>query len=293
MSRARLVTMITERMAGSRHARVTGATMAYESAADEMVFVFGPFLVGLLATLIEPWAPLVIAAMLTVVFVGAFALHPSGRQISSAHRHDGSPASSPRELFRFRLLIVVIGMLGVGVFFGAMLTSLTAFMTDRGVPEQAGLLYGVMGIGSAVLALGVTLLPPRFTARWRWLVFSGILFTGTLLLLAVRDIPGMCLALAFMGIGIGPSLVTQYGLGAENSPAGRLATVMMMVGSAVIVGQSAGAALTGWLAEESGTTAALLVPTIAAVVVMASGVVNAMLSTTGVARSRPAPAPAG
>lgn len=278
LSRSRLVTMITERMPDSRHSRVIGSTMAYESAADETVFVFGPFLVGLLATLIAPWAPLVIAAGLTVVFVGAFALHPSGMRLSAARSGDGSALAPARELFRLRLLVVVAGMLGVGFFFGAMLTSLTSFMADRGAPEQAGLLYGVMGIGSAVLALGVALLPPRFTLRWRWLAFSGILFAGTLLLIAVRDVPGMSLALALMGIGIGPTLVTQYSFGAANSPVGRSATVMTMLGSAVILGQSAGAAITGWAADGPGTATALFMPTLAAAVVVAAGIANALLN---------------
>ena len=64
---------------------------------------------------------------------------------------------------------------GVGAFFGATLTSLTAFAQAHGDEAQAGLLYGLMGIGSAVLALGVLLLPRRFALRHRWLVFSAVL----------------------------------------------------------------------------------------------------------------------
>ncbi|MGB4136819.1 MAG: MFS transporter [Microbacterium sp.] len=278
MSRSRLVTMITERMPEGRHARVVGATMAYESAADETVFVFGPFLVGLLASLIAPWAPLAIGAGLTVVFVGAFALHPSGAHISAARQGDGAALGSARELFRAKLLVVALGMLGVGYFFGAMLTSLTSFMADRGHAEQAGLLYGVMGIGSAGLALGVTVLPARFTLRARWIAFSSILLAGTLLLPFVRDVPGMCLALALMGIGIGPTLVTQYSFGAAHSPAGRSATVMTMLGASIVVGQSLGAAVTGQIAEDIGTPMALAMPMVAAAVVVVSGILNAILN---------------
>ncbi len=78
LSRSRLVTIISDRMPEGRRAKTVSGTMAYESAADETVFVFGPFIVGILASAITPWAPLVGAAVLTVVFVGAFALHPSG-----------------------------------------------------------------------------------------------------------------------------------------------------------------------------------------------------------------------
>lgn len=278
LSRSRLVTIIGERMPESRRARTVSGTMAYESAADETVFVFGPFLVGILASAIAPWAPLVGAAVLTVLFVGAFALHPSGRHVSADRDAAGRAPSAVSDLFRPQLLIVVLGILGVGIFFGTMLTSLTSFMADRGAAEQAGLLYGVMGVGSAALALGVAWLPAAFSLRARWLVFSGILLAGTLLLGFV-DSPGtMMVALAIMGIGIGPTLVTQYSFGAARSPRGRSATVMTMLGSGVVVGQSLGAAVAGEIAESVGTSAALVLPMVAAAIAFAAGVANWFLS---------------
>lgn len=280
MSRSRLVTIIADRLPERLRARTVSGTMAYESAADETVFVFGPFLVGVLASVLAPWAPLVGAAMLTVLFVGAFALHPSGRVVSAHRGADGRAPSKASELFDIRILVVVLGILGVGIFFGTMLTSLTSFMADRGAPEQAGLLYGVMGVGSAILALGVAWLPARFTLRARWLVFSGILLAGSLLLLVVDAPTTMMVALAIMGIGIGPTLVTQYSLGAARSPLGRSATVMTMLGSGVVVGQSLGAAVAGELAESIGTGAALLLPIAAAAVAFVAGVVNWPLSST-------------
>ncbi|GGD79940.1 MFS transporter [Microbacterium murale] len=278
MSRSRLVTIISERMPEPVRARTLSGTMAYESAADETVFVFGPFIVGVLASLIAPWAPLVGAAVLTVLFVGAFALHPSGRHVSSHRDADGRAPSRVTELFRPELLVIVAGILGVGIFFGTMLTSLTSFMADRGVPEQAGLLYGVMGVGSAILALGVAWLPPRFSLRARWLVFSGTLLLGSLLLALVDTTAGMTAALAIMGIGIGPTLVTQFSFGAARSPLGRTATVMTMLGSGVIVGQSIGAAVAGEIAESAGTSSALLLPILAAVITFAAGILNWRLS---------------
>lgn len=280
LSRSRLVTMITERMPEAGRSRTISGTMAYESAADETVFVFGPFLVGILASAIAPWAPLVGAAALTVLFVGAFALHPSGRAVSRYRDADGRAPSAVSELFRPQLLIVVLGILGVGIFFGTMLTSLTAFMADRGASEQAGLLYGVMGVGSAALALGVAWLPARFSLRARWLTFAGILLAGSLLLPFVDSTASMMVALAIMGIGIGPTLVTQYSFGAARSPRGRSATVMTMLGSGVIVGQSLGAAVAGEIAESLGSSAALLLPIVAAGIAVAAAIANWWLSAT-------------
>ncbi|MFK4850902.1 MFS transporter [Microbacterium sp. ZW T6_19] len=284
MSRSRLVTIIVDRLPELTRQRTISGTMAYESAADETVFVFGPFLVGVLASVIAPWAPLAIAAVLIVIFVGAFGLHPSARAVSKHRNADGSAPSAVSELFRPQLLIVLIGTLGVGMFFGTMLTALTSFMADRGAAEQAGVLYGVMGVGSAILALGVAWLPPRFSMRARWLVFAGILLSGTLLLPFVDSPVSMMVALGIMGAGIGPTLVTQYSFGAARSPLGRSATVMTMLGSAIVVGQSLGAALTGQIAESVGTSSALVLPIIAAAVALAAGIVNWRLSAIRVRR---------
>ncbi|MEV7631058.1 MFS transporter [Microbacterium sp. NPDC089318] len=278
MSRSRLVTIIAERMPRTQRARTTSATMSYESAADETVFVFGPFLVGILASFVAPWAPIAIASALTLLFVGAFALHPTGRHVSVERGSDGRAPSAVSELFRPALLVVVIGIFGIGLFFGASLTALTSFMADRDAAEQAGLLYGVMGVGSAALALGVAWLPARFTLHARWLVFAGILVAGSALFAASATVTMMVIALALVGIGVGPTIVTQYSLGAARSPLGRSATVMTMLGSGVVVGQAIAAAVTGAVAEGAGTRVALVLPLLAATIVLIAGIANRVVS---------------
>ncbi|MFD5225242.1 MFS transporter [Microbacterium sp. NPDC058342] len=278
MSRSRLVTIIDDRMPQERRARTTSATMSYESAADETVFVFGPFLVGALASFIAPWAPIALASALTLLFVGAFALHPTGRHVSATRGADGAAPSSAAELFRPLVLVVVVGIFGVGLFFGSTLTALTSFMADLGAAEQAGLLYGVMGIGSAILALGVAWLPARFTLHARWLTFGVVLLGGSVLVATASSVGAMTVALAILGIGVGPTLVTLYSLGAARSPLGRSATVMTMLGSGVVVGQAAASAITGELAERAGTAPALLMPLIASAIVVVAAIANRLLT---------------
>lgn len=277
LSRSRLVGIIGRSFSRDRRDTVVGGTMAYESAADEIVFVFGPVIVGLLATTLNPAAPVIGAAVLALVFVSAFALHPTATV--GAPKGSAKPAQAPaRELFRPVLLTTVVGALGMGLFFGAMLTSLTAFMAERGAPEQAGLVYGAMGIGSAALALGVALFPARFTLPVRWLVFAGVLVAGAAVLPFVGSVAAITVCLLVIGVGIGPTLVTQYSLAVGRSPQGRSATVMTMLGSAVVVGQSAASALTGLLAEAAGAQAALVAPVVAAVIVLAAGVAHVPLA---------------
>ncbi|KTR05670.1 MFS transporter [Curtobacterium citreum] len=276
MSRTRLVAIIRQRMAPQRHERVLSGTMAYESAADETVFIVGPFLVGLLASAIAPWVAVAGAAALTLVFVTAFALHPTGRLVvGGAERETPAPAT---QLLRPRLVVVVLGILGVGLFFGSTLTSLTAFMEQHGESSQAGLLYGIMGIGSAALALGSAAFPRAFGVGWRWLAFGVVLLAGAVAFAAADSVGAVALVLGLMGIGIGPTLVAQYSLGSERSPVGRSATTMTILGSAVIVGQSVASAIVGEVAERAGTGAAMAFPAYAAALVVLAAVLNLVLA---------------
>lgn len=280
MSRSRLVSIAQHKLPRELRPRVINSTLAYESAADEVVFVFGPVIVGVLATVLGAWAPIVGAAVLTVVFVSAFAVHRTSPPARTTEQQQ-SELSPVSDLWRAPLVVTVIGIFTVGLFFGSMLTALTAFMQDRGIPEQAGLLYGVMGVGSALLAIGVTWFSPRFTLRYRWLVFSALLVVGGVLLQTVHDVPSMVLSLVVLGIGIGPLLVTLYGFGAARTPAGRSATVMTMLGSGVIVGQSLAAAATGIVAESVSTQASLALPLVSVTLGLVCGIVNWRLTPSG------------
>jgi MFS family permease len=276
MSRTRLVAIIRQRMAPDRRERVLSGTMAYESAADETVFIVGPFLVGVLASAIAPWVAGVERSVLTFVFVTAFALHPTGRlSLDAGDRPRPAPA---RELLRPRLVVVVVGILGIGFFFGSTLTALTAFTAEHGGSSRAGLLYGLMGIGSAGLALGSAAFPRAFRLGWRWLVFGVVLLAGAVVFATADSVLAVGIVLAVLGLGIGPTLVTQYSLGSERSPAGRSATTMTVLGSAVIVGQSIASAVVGEVAERAGTPAAMAFPAFAAAVVVLAGIVNVVLS---------------
>ncbi|MEN0102919.1 MAG: MFS transporter [Curtobacterium sp.] len=276
MSRTRLVAIIRHRMSGDRRERVLSGTMAYESAADETVFIIGPFLVGLLASAIAPWVAVAGASVLTFVFVTAFALHPTGKLATGQH---AVVAQAPaRELLRPRLVVVVAGILGIGFFFGSTLTSLTAFMEVHGESSQAGLLYGLMGIGSAGLALGSAAFPKAFGIGWRWLVFGVVLLGGAVAFASADSVLAVGIVLAIMGVGIGPTLVAQYSLGSDRSPVGRSATTMTILGSAVIVGQSLTSAVVGEVAERSGTETAMLFPALSAALVVLAAVVNLILS---------------
>lgn len=285
MSRSRLVLIIQNQIAAERRPKLLSQVLAYESAADEVVFVFGPFIVGLLATFFGPRTPILAAAALTLLFIISFALHHTSAPAKSAAERAETLAPAS-ELAKPSLLVVVIGVLAIGFVFGSTLTSLTAFMQAEGRPESAGLYYGVMGVGSAILAISVAFFSPKFTLRYRWFVFALFIAAG-LAVFAISDTSfHIAVGLALTGIGIGPLLVTMYGLGTARSPEGRSATVMTMMGSSIILGQSISAAITGSVAENLGVSQSLALPFYASVLVLVLGCVNWAITPSGSGRDR-------
>ena len=276
MSRSRVMALIGDRVDPERRERTFSRAMAYESAADETAFVIGPFVVGLLAAVIAPWAPIAGAAVLSFVFVTAFALHPTGRAVPE--RSERAAMAPARELLHPSLLVLVASVFGVGLFFGSTLTSLTAFMEAQGAPEAGALLYGVMGVGSAVLALAVAALPARFSLRWRLVAFASILTASAGAYTVGGSVPTVTLVLCLMGIGVGPSLVTLFSLAGHRAPRGRTASTMTVLASALTLAQALASAVTGAVAEQVSVETAMLFPAGAALLVLAMAGVNAARS---------------
>ncbi|WP_159501921.1 MFS transporter [Microbacterium sp. 18062] len=273
MSRSRVIAIIRDRLRPERRPRTFSRAMSYESAADETAFVIGPFLVGVFASLLAPWAPIAIAAALSFVFVTAFALHPTGVLATSSESETEQRAPFSAVLHP-RVLVLVGATFAVGLFFGATLTSLTAFMETRGEGSEAGLLYGLMGIGSAILALAVAALPPRFALRWRWIVFAAVMTVSASAYAMTHAVDGLVVTLLVMGLGVGPALVTIFSLAGERSPAGRSATTMTLLASALTLAQALASAVTGAVGENVSVTLALAFPAVAGLLVVLFGVLN-------------------
>ncbi|MFE6235202.1 MFS transporter [Cellulosimicrobium sp. NPDC057862] len=268
--------------------RTVEAAMSYESTADEVSFVLGPALVGILASAGSPQVAVLVAAGGIAVFGTAFALHPTARATGVRLPATTSPdtgagagtTSAPTgavgtlALVR-REAVVLVGMLAMGLLFGGTQAALTALTRDAGVPGSAGLVYAVMGVGSAVTALSVVALPRRWGARSRWITFAAGLVAGTLSLVlaaASGSLTAVVVAVAATGLFVGPVMVTVFTVAGERAPAGRTASAMTLVASANVVGVAIGASGGGALADGISTTAAFVLPVVAAVLLVATGV---------------------
>lgn len=246
--------------------------LSYESTADEITFVLGPALVGIIASLLSPWLPLAIAAVLTLALVPAFAVHPTHLAVPRTRRtqEPGIPAAAAQASTagRFRaavtIAVPVMAMVCMGTFFGATQTSLSSFSAGFAGSELAGLLYAVMGLSSAAAALSVAYWPRRIGLRTRWLACAGLMTALAPLLLLPDSLPPMIVVLLVLGLPVGPLMVTVFGIGGLVAPAGRLGTVMTALASGIVAGTAIGSSVAGQLAQTGGYSTAFIVPVCAA-----------------------------
>lgn len=249
--------------------------LSYEGTADELTFVLGPALVGILASLVAPWLPLALAAALTITLVPAFAVHPThhavprtpARTAAGAAREKQRRASQPagqRAAAFAAVALPVLGMVCMGTFFGSTQTSLSSFAASFATSEVAGLLYAVMGLSSAAAAVSVAYWPPRFTANARWLACAGLMAGLALLLLLPSTALPMIVVLLVLGLPVGPLMVTVFAIGGLVAPAGKLGTVMTGLASGIVAGTAIGSSIAGQLAQHQGYSTAFLVPVCAA-----------------------------
>lgn len=249
-ARARWIALLEDD--SRRGGRGVSTALGYESMVEEITFVGGPVLVGVLATLISPAAPLLIAAGVLLVFGVAFAVHPTVRVVHPGAHHTDAVLAPRRALVSLAVLLPVAGMLFVGSFFGSTLASLTAVMDAEGFGESSGLIYGVMGATSAVAAITVGKLPSSFSLRARWVIGAAVMFAAGLVLWASPTLPTIIIVFVIVGVAVGATLVTIFTIGAQVAPTGRLATTMAMFSSAITIGQGVTVATVGAVAEASG-----------------------------------------
>ncbi len=280
LSRVRWMALSKKLPAKERGPAVDTA-LSLEGTADEVTFVLGPALVGLLASLLAPWLPLVLAAVMTAVLVSLFALHPTVEAVGprmAASSTVGNAGYVTKEKPRWLLVAVpVLGMLFMGTFFGSAQTALTAFTGVHGSVDQAGLMYAIMGSSSAVTALSVAYWPEKFSYVWRWVLSAGLMAAGSAAFLLPTSLGQMAWVLLLVGLFVGPVMVSIFSVGSKVAPQQWMGTVMTALSSGIVAGTALGSAVSGSLAQSVGYSAAFVVPLAAASSLFLLGLVSALV----------------
>ncbi|MGW3209971.1 MFS transporter [Streptomyces sp. NPDC001135] len=220
-----------------------------DAVAEELLFVSGPLLVGVLVAFAPPAAGVLAGAVLMAAGTAGFVSSPAVRAVPAGGRTpDRDPAGRrvPRGLGR-----PVVAAAGVGLALGVVELLVVAFAEGHGSEGGAGWVLAALSAGSAVGGLLNGAVSWRATTGARLSLQAAGL--GLVLCAAglVHGVGTLALAVAAGGLFVSPLITTAYLIADEAAPPEARVRAGAWVNTALNAGGTAGAAvagvLVGWL----------------------------------------------
>ncbi|SDH33280.1 MFS transporter [Nonomuraea jiangxiensis] len=254
---------------------------AFESVADEVIFVTGPALVTVLATGVNPYAGLVVA--LVCMFLGSMVL--------AAQRRTQPPVQTVRSASGSPILIPGIALLScvylaLGSVFGSVDLITVAYAEEHGAKGVAGFLLAAFAGGSMVSGLWFGSRRWRISLRGRFVRALCVFVVGLLPIMFIGDLRVMAAALFLAGLAISPTLITGFSLTERLVPPSLLTEGLAWISTAIGFGVAMGAWAGGRLTEAYGASGAYVFPLGAAALAVVVGI-----GGSGLLRLPEAPSP--
>jgi MFS family permease len=232
-----------------------GAKTAYalDAALQEVIFVGGPLLVAVLAT-VDPVAPVVGAAVLSAVGTFVFSRLAPVREAPPAEEMHSSRLGA---LSAIGVRTIALLCIGLGLGFGAVEIAVPAFAEAQGNRALAGLALAGFSAGSLVGGLLAGLRPSRDERR-RIIIGTFLLAALMALPLAATSVGTMALLLFFAGLPIAPVVAAVYGQIGRVAAAGSVAEAFSWFGTSVTIGIAGGTVVGGAVIDGHGWRAAVM-----------------------------------
>ena len=233
---------------------LVGTAYSLESVIIELIFIAGPMIVALLVALASPAAAVMLSAACGFAGTLHFLRSPAVRawDVARSTKPGGHGPFGERGFLRLVCLILLYS-----TSFGLMEIGVTAYASEAGSPALAGLLLGVMSVGSA---LGGLAYGSRGWHRPLALQFSSTL-AAMGLGLAVLALPWslwwFAVWAALAGVMMAPALIIQSMLVARMARPEHSTEAFTWSTSALLSGVGIGLAAGGGLLEWYPASAAL------------------------------------
>ncbi|WP_428426637.1 MFS transporter [Pararhizobium sp.] len=222
---------------------------AFESAADELVYIAGASLSVGLAVSLFPEAGMLISTVFLAIGTAAFALQ---RSTEPAVR-PGVAGTVRTSAIRLRSVqIITLALIFVGSMFATAEVTTVAMTKELGQPGAASLVIGVYAIGSFVVGLVLGALNLRTPLQKQLLIAVSVLAITALPLLIAGTVPFLALAVFVSGIAISPTFITAFGLIERRVPESMLTEGITWVTTGIGIGMALGAFLAGWVVDNFG-----------------------------------------
>lgn len=238
------------------------AALSLDALMVELVFIGGPLLVALLVALFSPAAAVVAAA----IFGLAGSLHfMSARALVGWKRTPSFSGALLGPLAEPRFAVLLALVCGYASVFGLVEIGVAAYAAESGQPALAGVLLGVMSVGSAGGALAYG------TRHWHMSLARQFCYSLALMGLGIAPLAlgwspaPFALWCVIAGIAMTPTLIIQATLVSKSVRAEHATEGFTWSATALLAGIGAGLAGGGLLLEHGPVTALFLVATLVCV----------------------------
>ncbi|WP_313528654.1 MFS transporter [Shinella sp.] len=222
---------------------------AFESAADELVYIAGASLSVGLAVALFPEAGMLISTAFLALGTLAFVLQ-RGTEPTVRHVAGSAPQKSAIRLRPIQ--IITLALVFVGATFATAEVSAVAITKDLGQPNAASLVIGVYAIGSFVVGLVLGALNPKLSLPKQLMIAVTILALTALPLPFAGTVPLLAIAVFVSGIAISPTFITAFGIVERRVPEAMLTEGVTWVTTGIGIGMALGAFVAGWAVDTFG-----------------------------------------
>ena len=258
---------------------------AFESAADELVYIAGASLSVGLSVALFPEAGLVASTLALALGMTAFVV-----QRGTEPPVRGSEGVAHRSAITRRpVQIITLALIFVGAIFATAEVSTVALTRELNQPGAASLVIGVYALGSFAVGLIIGALNLKAPLYRQLLAALGVLLLTSVPLLLADSVWLLAATIFLSGVAISPTFITAFGLIERRVPAEVLTEGVTWVMTGIGIGMALGAFVSGSIVDLYGARAGFGV-TIAAATTALSIVILGQSALAG--GGRPAPAPA-
>jgi MFS family permease len=267
------------------------ALFAFDTTAQELIWVAGPVATTFLASALSTAIPLVASAVVTVVGTGWFLL--GARQLRP---RTGKGASAFGRVIANRTVILAMATsLALVASFMALEVGIVAALGRTGV--TSGLAIAVASVGSLI---GGLVFGHRRFGLAGLVTALGIVAAGTAVFGLVDNLALQFCALFVSGLGFAPAMSALYLTVSREIEEHSAAEAFGWLNSAALVGGAAGTAVAGVAADAHGASGAVVVSAVLATLAACSPIVARMAGPlrglsdepdTAICRSAPSVSP--
>ncbi|MBN8952505.1 MULTISPECIES: MFS transporter [unclassified Rhizobium] len=223
---------------------------AFESAADELVYIAGASVSVGLAVSLFPEAGMIVNTIFLALGTTAFLMQRSTEPKVRPHDSEISQRSA---IWLRPVQFITLALVFVGATFATAEVSTVAITKQLGQPGAASLVIGVYALGSFVVGLIIGALNPKMPLQRQLLVALSVLVVTALpLLVASTSVALLAFAVFLSGVAISPTFITAFGLIERRVPEAMLTEGVTWVMTGIGIGMALGAFVSGWVVDNFG-----------------------------------------